>query len=97
MPIGQDIKTSLKGIHGAGEALRGSVNNAADQALDTNEKHTSAQQSQLKNESITQKGKSDLAGVDNMLARHEAKHQVTGAPVQTQPVEGNHAFSGGRV
>lgn len=97
MPIGEDIKAGIKGIHGAGEALRGSVNTAADQALDTNEKHPAAQQSQLKNASIAQKGKSDIAGADSMIARHEAKHRGTGAPVQSQPVEGNHAFSDGRV
>jgi outer membrane murein-binding lipoprotein Lpp len=93
--LGNDIKSGLKGIFGAGEALRGTVNEAADQALDTDVKHPAAQQSQLKNRSVAEKGKADIAGADNMIARHEAKHQGTGAPVQSQPVEGNHAFSGG--
>ncbi|KAK9787916.1 putative CsbD-like domain-containing protein [Seiridium cardinale] len=117
--IGNDIKSGLKGIHGVGEALRGSVNEAADQALDTNTKHPAAQmppapddvpstcakkewltpgagqESQLKNRGVAEKGKADIAGADNMIARHEVKHQGTGAPVQSQPVEGNHAFTGG--
>ncbi|KAK9425653.1 hypothetical protein SUNI508_03014 [Seiridium unicorne] len=145
--IGNDIKSGLKGIHGVGEALRGSVNEAADQALDTNTKHPAAQvsiqdhwmpsiarpeggtfpnqlfsllkypsapddvpsicakkewltpgagqESQLKNRGVAEKGKADIAGADNMIARHEVKHKGTGAPVQSQPVEGNHAFTGG--
>ncbi|KAH6648647.1 hypothetical protein BKA67DRAFT_575459 [Truncatella angustata] len=92
--IGQDIKSAIKGVHGAGEALRGSVNGAADSALDTDAKHPAAQQSQLKNESIRQKGKADMSSADSMIARHEAKHHGTGAPAQTQPVEGAHAFDG---
>ncbi|KAK6070807.1 hypothetical protein SCUP234_00130 [Seiridium cupressi] len=102
--IGNDIKSGLKGIHGVGEALRGSVNEAADQALDTNTKHPAAQEwltlgagqeSQLKNRGVAEKGKADIAGADNMIARHEVKHKGTGASVQSQPVEGNHAFTGG--
>jgi hypothetical protein len=92
--IGQDIKSGLKGIHGAGEALRGSVNEAADQVLDTNAKHPAAQESQIENRGVIEKGKTEVDGADNMIARHEAKHRGTGAPVQSQPIEGNHAFRG---
>ncbi|KAF7533792.1 hypothetical protein G7054_g6772 [Neopestalotiopsis clavispora] len=91
--IGKDIKTGLKGIHGVGETLRGTVNEAADQALDTNAKHPASQESQLKHQGTAAKGKAEVDGADSMLARHEAKHGGNAAQM-SQPIEGNHAFRG---
>ncbi|KAF3004542.1 hypothetical protein E8E14_001524 [Neopestalotiopsis sp. 37M] len=91
--VTNDIKTGLKGIHGVGETLRGTVNEAADQALDTNVKHPASQESQLKHQGTAAKGKAEVDGADSMLARHEAKHGGNAAQM-SQPIEGNHAFRG---
>ncbi|KAK6204062.1 hypothetical protein LQW54_008523 [Pestalotiopsis sp. IQ-011] len=92
--IGNDIKSGLKGIHGVGETLRGTVNEAADQALDTDAKHPASQASQLEHRGTAAKGRAEVDGADGMLARHEAKHGGNAAQAQSQPVEGNHAFRG---
>lgn len=97
--IGNDIKSGLKGIHGVGETLRGTVNEAADQALDTDAKHPASQASQLEHRGTAAKGKAEVDGADSMIARHEAKHGGSAAQHQQahatgQPVEGNHAFRG---
>ncbi|KAK8109699.1 hypothetical protein PG999_007836 [Apiospora kogelbergensis] len=69
-----DIKSGIKGVQGAGDAIRGSAMEVTDQALDNNGNHPQTQLSQAKNRSITEKGKQDMAGVDHMVARHEQKH-----------------------
>ncbi|KAI1841428.1 hypothetical protein JX265_001504 [Neoarthrinium moseri] len=96
--LGQDIKSGLKGIRGAGEAIRGTFNEAADQALDTNQKHPAAQESQLKNRGIAEKGKEDIRGADDMIARHEWKHKGVAPPAtaaQTAPVTGQQTTMAG--
>ncbi|KAI0010814.1 hypothetical protein F4779DRAFT_616255 [Xylariaceae sp. FL0662B] len=66
-----DVKTGLKGIRGAGDAIRGSVMEATDEAFDNNRNHPQTQATQAKNRALTEKGKQDVQGVDNMLAQHE--------------------------
>ncbi|KAK7946417.1 uncharacterized protein PG986_010738 [Apiospora aurea] len=69
-----DVKSGLKGIRGAGDAIRGSAMEATDQAFDNDSNHPQTQLAQAKNRSITEKGKQDIAGTDHMVARHEQKH-----------------------
>ncbi|KAI0105362.1 hypothetical protein F4776DRAFT_475378 [Hypoxylon sp. NC0597] len=78
--IVDDIKTGLKGIRGAGDAIRGEVLEATDQAFDNNQNHPETRASQAKNRVVAEKGKQDLRSVDDMLARREWEHKgVTGA------------------
>ncbi|KAI0441622.1 hypothetical protein F4803DRAFT_408722 [Xylaria telfairii] len=66
-----DIKTGVKGIRGAGDALRGNLMQATDQAFDNNQNHAATQASQRKHETLAQQGKSDMQAVDDRLAARE--------------------------
>ncbi|KAK8023913.1 hypothetical protein PG993_011979 [Apiospora rasikravindrae] len=72
--IVDDVKSGLKGIRGAGDAIRGSAMEVTDQAFDNNSNHPQTQLAQAKNHNIAEKGKQDIAGTDHMVARHEQKH-----------------------
>ncbi|KAK8877662.1 hypothetical protein PGQ11_002608 [Apiospora arundinis] len=72
--IVNDIKSGIKGVQGAGDAIRGSAMEVTDQAFDNRGNHAETQLSANKNRGITEKGKQDIAGVDHMVARHEQKH-----------------------
>ncbi|KAI0839365.1 hypothetical protein F5Y06DRAFT_295391 [Hypoxylon sp. FL0890] len=78
--IVDDVKTGLKGIRGAGDAIRGEVLEAADQAFDNNHNHPETQASQAKNRAIAEKGKQDVKDIDEMFARREWERKgVSGA------------------
>ncbi|KAI1800232.1 hypothetical protein F4811DRAFT_540145 [Daldinia bambusicola] len=66
-----DVKTGLKGIRGAGDAIRGEAMEVTDQAFDNNQNHPQTQTAQAKNRAIAEKGKQDVKKVDNMFAEHE--------------------------
>ncbi|KAI0521694.1 hypothetical protein F5B22DRAFT_595896 [Xylaria bambusicola] len=74
--IVEDVKTGLKGIRGAGDALRGSVMDATDQAFDNQQNHPETQAAKLKNETIAEKGKREMQGVDDRLSEHEQKKEA---------------------
>lgn len=74
--IVEDVKTGIKGVRGAGDALRGNLMQAADQAFDNNPNHPTTQASELKNETIAQKGKSDMQAVDDRLAAREQEREA---------------------
>ncbi|KAI0130413.1 hypothetical protein BJ170DRAFT_593923 [Xylariales sp. AK1849] len=78
-----DVKSGLKGIRGAGDAVRGTVLEATDQALDNNTKHPATQESQMKNHAIAEKGKHDIRGADEMMARHEWQKKEGYAPASS--------------
>ncbi|KAI0424726.1 hypothetical protein F5Y09DRAFT_129709 [Xylaria sp. FL1042] len=71
-----DLKTGIKGIRGAGDALRGSLMDAADQAFDNNQNHPETQASKLEHQTITEKGKRDMQTIDDRLAQHEQKRKA---------------------
>ncbi|KAI1372510.1 hypothetical protein F4677DRAFT_432447 [Hypoxylon crocopeplum] len=76
-----DVKTGIKGIRGAGDALRGGVLEGTDQAFDNNSNHPETQAAQAKNRAVTEKGKQDVRNVDDMFARREWERKgVTGTP-----------------
>ncbi|KAI1100033.1 hypothetical protein F4804DRAFT_320125 [Jackrogersella minutella] len=78
--IVEDVKTSLKGIRGAGDAIRGGVLEATDQAFDNDQSHPTTQTAQTKNRAIAEKGKQDARKVDEMFARREWERKgVSGA------------------
>ncbi|KAI1818626.1 hypothetical protein GGS20DRAFT_527989 [Poronia punctata] len=70
-----DVKTGAKGIRGAGDTLRGEMMAATDQMFDNNQNHPQTQASEVKNESISQKGKADMQAVDDRLANREREHK----------------------
>ncbi|KAK8073964.1 hypothetical protein PG994_004863 [Apiospora phragmitis] len=96
--IVDDVKSGLKGIRGAGDAIRGSAMEATDQAFDNNSNHPQTQLSQAKNRGIAEKGKQDIAGTDHMVARHEQKHgkqpAMGAAPTTTSTTAGTTAGTG---
>ncbi|KAI2776004.1 hypothetical protein F4815DRAFT_449713 [Daldinia loculata] len=70
-----DVKTGLKGIRGAGDAIRGEAMEVTDQAFDNNQNHPQTQTAQTKNRAIAEKGKQDVKNVDNMFAQREWEHK----------------------
>jgi len=80
--IVDDVKTGLKGIRGAGDALRGEMMAATDQAFDNNQNHPETKASELKNETIREKGKADMQAVDDRLAAREREREAEKARLQ---------------
>lgn len=65
--IGSEIKGAVKGVHGAGEAIRGTLNQSVDAAF--NDKAGEA-----KNQAVTEKGISEVEAADrNIGVRHGVK------------------------
>lgn len=89
--IAQEIKAGLKGIHGAGEAIRGSTLEATDELLDNGgPKHADTQASKLQNQTIKEKGKQDLRGADAVIGkRHGVDAADGGVAQQQQSVRGS--------
>ncbi|RMJ13508.1 hypothetical protein CDV36_006857 [Fusarium kuroshium] len=82
-----DVKSGLKGIRGTGDAIRGEVLKATDQAFEKNPDHPTTVESRTENEAIAEKGKKDLRGADEMLARHEWKRKgVAPTAEEKQPM-----------
>lgn len=84
-----DVKSGLKGIRGAGDAIRGTAMEKTDEVFDNDNNHPQTQLSQAQHRGIIEKGKQDIAGTDHMVARHEQKHgkdTATGAAAASEPV-----------
>lgn len=75
-----DVKSGLKGIRGAGDAVRGGVLEATDQAFEKNPHEPETIAHEQKNRAIAEKGKQDIRGADEMIARHEWEHKGTKTP-----------------
>ncbi|RSL76801.1 hypothetical protein CEP51_009637 [Fusarium floridanum] len=90
-----DVKSGLKGIRGAGDAIRGEVLKATDQAFERNPDHPTTVESRTENEAIAEKGKKDLRGADEMLARHEWKRKGVAPPTEGVAAEENQPISEG--
>ncbi|KAI1114136.1 hypothetical protein F5Y14DRAFT_192174 [Nemania sp. NC0429] len=76
-----DVKTGVQGIRGAGDALRGNLLQATDQAFDGSKQghghgNPTTQASELKNQAIAEKGKADIDAADEMLARRERESEA---------------------
>jgi hypothetical protein len=78
-PIAEDIKSGLRGIKGAGDALRGSVMEATDQAFDSNPTHPTTVAKQQQHRQTAENGKQGIREADEMIARHESKRKTTAA------------------
>ncbi|KAJ4404097.1 hypothetical protein N0V82_010550 [Gnomoniopsis sp. IMI 355080] len=70
--IAQDIKSGLKGIKGAGDAVRGSVLQAGDEIFDPKgANHPDTAAAQAKNRAIAEQGAAEASAADNDIgARH---------------------------
>ncbi|KAG7404907.1 hypothetical protein Forpe1208_v015372 [Fusarium oxysporum f. sp. rapae] len=79
-----DVKSGLKGIRGAGDALRGEVLDATDQAFDTNPQHPETLKDRVDNRKIAEKGKQDMHDADNMIARREWEHKGAEPPAHPE-------------
>jgi hypothetical protein len=77
--VAKDVKAGLKGIRGAGEAIRGDAMEAADELLDQNPNHPQTQVSQAKNEAIKEKGKEQLANADETIGHRHGTRSKTAA------------------
>jgi hypothetical protein len=65
--IGNDIKGAVKGVHGAGEAIRGTFNQAVDTAFGD-------KAGEVKNKAVVEKGINEVEATDrNIGARHGVK------------------------
>jgi len=71
--IGSDLKSAVKGIHGAGEALRGNINQTVDSAFND-------RAGEAKNQAVAQKGLNEVETAD---ARAQATHGGGGGGVRT--------------
>ncbi|KAI2627138.1 hypothetical protein GGS21DRAFT_528739 [Xylaria nigripes] len=71
--IVDDVKTGLKGVRGAGDALRGDIMAAADQAFGRVHNQAQTQASVLKNQAIADKGKRDMLALQTRLVALKAK------------------------
>ncbi|KAF4343554.1 hypothetical protein FBEOM_2463 [Fusarium beomiforme] len=76
----EDVKSGLKGIRGAGDALRGEVLDATDQAFDPNPNHPETLKDRIDNRTVAEKGKQDMKNADNMIARREWEHKGVEPP-----------------
>lgn len=72
--IAQDIKSGLKGIKGAGDAVRGSILQAGDELLDPKgANHPDTAAAQAKNRTIAEQGAAEVKAADHDIgARHGA-------------------------
>lgn len=84
--LAQDIKSGLKGIKGAGDAVRGSVLQAGDELFDPKgANHPDTVAAQAKNRTIAEKGAAEAKAADNDIG---ARHGTAAATKNTHAVGG---------
>lgn len=67
----EDVKSGLKGLRGAGDAIRGSTMEAADELFDQGANHPQSAASQTKNRALAEKGAQDVKTADQSIgSRH---------------------------
>lgn len=86
--VADDIKAGLKGIRGAGEAIRGGTLEATDELFDNNPNHPETQTSKLENRSIMEKGKQDMKNADGVIGKG---HGVAGSQQTVRGSQGTAA------
>lgn len=65
-----DVKSGLKGIHGIGESIRGSINSAVDHAA-----HDTA--GEAKNQAITNKGEAEMRQGEAVVDKNRSTGTTT--------------------
>jgi hypothetical protein len=66
-----DIKSGLRGIRGAGDAIRGTAMDAVDTAADSKE-------GEAHDRALVEKGVGDMRGMDQRFTDRRAEHHVAG-------------------
>lgn len=81
----EDIKSGLKGIKGAGDAIRGSTMEATDELFDQGANHPQSAASQTKNRALAEKGAQDAKLADSDIGQRHgpAAHNTTVAGGRT--------------
>lgn len=72
----EDVKSGVKAVRGAGDALRGSVMEVADQAFDSNPSHPKTAAAQTKNHTLAEKGKQDMHVADAEIGARERQRDA---------------------
>ncbi|KAH7327881.1 hypothetical protein B0I35DRAFT_403336 [Stachybotrys elegans] len=75
--LADSVKAGVKGIHGAGEVIRGETLDAADRLFDNNN-HPATIQNESKNQTIAEKGRQDIRNADETFAARAGYEQRTG-------------------
>lgn len=68
----ENVKTGLKGLRGAGDAVRGGAMQAVDKTFDSQPDHPQTQGSAARNRAIAEKGERDLQHADEMLGQRNS-------------------------
>lgn len=91
--IGDQIRSGLKGIHGAGEAIRGTAMEEVDKALDPK---SSSRVGASENQAVAEKGKADMKVADDTLGHN---HGVHSGAANTAPAtsDGAHSTAPGNI
>ncbi|CAM1505898.1 Fc.00g115350.m01.CDS01 [Cosmosporella sp. VM-42] len=100
--IVDDVKSGLKGIRGAGDELRGNLLEATDQTFERDQNNPETLAREGKHRAIAEKGKQDISGADDMLARREWEHRSGAAHNRVpatagRPTEHGHGGTAGAV
>lgn len=76
----EDIKSGLKGIKGAGDAIRGTAMEATDELFDQGANHPQSAASQSKNRALATKGMEEAKAADRHIGqRHGPAASTSGA------------------
>lgn len=91
--IGEQVRSGLKGIYGAGEAIRGTAMEEVDKALDPK---SSSKTGSSENQAIAEKGKADMKAADETIGHN---HGVNSASANTAPATsaGAHSTAPGSI
>lgn len=74
--IVDDVKSGVKAVRGAGDALRGSAMEVADQVLDSNPSHPATAAARTKNRALAEKGKQDMHVADAEIGAREHQREA---------------------
>lgn len=86
----KDIKSGLKGVKGAGDVIRGSTMEAADELFDQGANHPQTAASQTKNRALADKGAADAKMADRDIgARHGTAAHGTTTSAGSESLTGN--------
>ncbi|KAI9897244.1 hypothetical protein N3K66_008266 [Trichothecium roseum] len=77
-----DVKSGLKGIRGAGEVIRGEALEATDRAFERDPHHPAVAASTAENRGVSDQGRRDVKGMDEMFAKREWEKK--GVPREAQ-------------
>lgn len=100
----QDVKSGLKGVKGAGDAIRGGAMEATDELFDQGSNHPQTAASQTKNRALAEKGTQeakladrDIGSRHGVAAKHASAAPASVAPGQTTTAPGGVDYSTGGV